>query len=83
MCMYVCVLVFVCVCVHTHAFYDKTLQDDDDDDDDEEDTSYLEFAYLIGNTTCRVDSSNTSCYSSFYFDNQYALVSAAFVSHFR
>ena len=59
---------------------DDDNDDDDDDDDEEEDTRYLQFAYLIGNTTCRVDSSNTTCYSTFSFNQQYALVSAAFVS---
>lgn len=61
---------------------DSDDDDDDGDDDDVEDNGYLELAYLIGNTTCRVDSLNTSCYSTYFFDVQYVWISEAFVSDF-
>lgn len=54
---------------------------DDDDEEEEEDTGYLDLAYLTGNTTCRVqNNTNTSCYSSISFNQQFAVVTAAFVS---
>ena len=48
---------------------------------EEEDTGYLDLAYLTGNTTCRVNSNNASCYSSIYFDHEYGLLTEAIVSY--
>ena len=48
-----------------------------------EDERYLEFANIIGNTTCRMDSDKNSCYSSIVSNPLYDTVSAAFVSYVK
>ena len=58
----------------------KFTQGDEGDNDEEGYIGYLDLAYLIGNTTCRVDSANDTCYSSVFSNQQYAMVAAAFVS---
>ena len=62
------------------SVFDYTQDGGNNSNVEEEDTGYLEFAYLTGNTTCRADSSNTSCYSSIYFNDVYGLVTEAIVS---
>lgn len=54
--------------------------DDEEGEGEEENTRHLQLAYLIGNTTCRVDNKGNTCYSSVIFNEEYAEVMAAFVS---
>ena len=58
----------------------STQNNGNNSDMEEEDTGYLELAYITGNTTCRVNSSDDSCYYSIYSDDNYGLVFQAIVS---
>lgn len=51
--------------------------DDDDSDDYDDDDSYLDFVYLTGNTTCREDNNDNSCYASIFTNPVYVMVTEA------
>ena len=51
------------------------------DMEDEGVPGYQQLAYITGNTTCRVNDSDDSCYYSIYSNDEYGLVAEAIVSY--